>query len=154
MKPLQLVHFFLDDRRYALYLRVVERIIPAVEITPLPKAPKIVLGLVNIEGQIIPVLNIRTRFHLPNREIDPGDHFIIASTSRRTVALSADAVEGVIEISEREVTAAADILPALEYLDGVVKLGDGMLLIHDLDRFLSLEEESGLDEALSEAREQ
>ncbi len=150
MKPLQLVHFLLDDRHYALYLRVVERIIPAVETTPLPKAPQIVQGIVSIRGEIIPVLNIRARFRLPDREIDPKDHFIIAKTTRRSVALSADSVQGVIAVSEAEVASAADIVPATEYVEGVVKLGDGMLLIHDLESFLSLEEESVLDEALAE----
>lgn len=148
MKPLQVVPFSLDDLRYALHLSAVERVIHAVEITPLPKAPKIVLGLVNMRGEIIPVLDIRTRFNLPFREIDPKDHFIIATTSRRKVALSADSVEGVLEISGGEMSAAPDILPSLEYLDGVVKLGDGMLFIHDLERFLSLEEETAMEEAL------
>ncbi len=90
MTSLRLVPFLLDDQRYALHLDVVERVIPAVEITPLPKAPEIVLGLINIRGKIIPVLNIRRRFRLPDRETELTDHFIIANTSKRTVALPAD----------------------------------------------------------------
>ena len=150
MPLLRLVPFFLDDRRYALHLDVVERIIPAVEITPLPKAPEIVLGLINIRGRIVPVLNIRRRFRLPDRETELTDHFIIADTSKRTVALPADSASGVIQIFEGEITEATDILPALEYVKGVVKLKDGLLLIHDLESFLSLEEETALNEALSD----
>ena len=104
MNSLGLVPFLLDDQRYALHLGVVERIIPAVEITPLPKAPEIVLGLINIRGKIIPTLNIRRRLQLPERETELNDHFIIANTSKRTVALPVESVGRVILISDREIT--------------------------------------------------
>ena len=145
---LNLVAFLLGDRRYALHLRAVQRVIPAVEITPLPKAPEIVLGIINLRGRIIPALDMRRRFRLPEKETGLYDHVIIAATSRRTVALPVDSVEGVIGLAEAEVTAAAEIVPGLEYVEGAVKLKDGMVLIHDLERFLSLDEETALDEAL------
>jgi len=150
MRRVQLVAFFLGDRRYALHLGAVERVIPPVDIIPLPKAPEIVLGLINLRGKIIPVLNVRRRFRVPERQIGLQDHFIIARTSRRVVALPVDSAGGVIEISGQEVTEASDILSGLEHVEGVVKLRDGMLLIHDLERFLSLEEEATLDRALRE----
>jgi purine-binding chemotaxis protein CheW len=146
----QLVTFLLGDRRYALHLRAVERVIPSVDITPIPKAPEIVLGLINLRGKIIPVLNVRRRFSLPERQIELQDHFIIASTSRRVVALPVDSTGGVIEVSDQEVTEASQVLSGLEHVEGVVKLRDGMLLIPDLEWFLSLEEEATLDEALRE----
>jgi purine-binding chemotaxis protein CheW len=154
MTSLQLVPFLLDDHRYALHLGVVDRVIPAVEITPLPRAPGIVLGLINIRGKIIPTLNIRRRLRLPERETELKDHFIIANTSKRTVAIPVDMVRGVIQISDREITKAMDILPGLEYVEGVVRLKEGLLLIHDLERFLSLEEGTILDEALSDRSEE
>ena len=144
----QHVVFTLDEQRYALHLPAVERIVRVVEVTPLPKAPEIVLGVVNVQGQITPVINIRKRFRLPEREMNLSDQLIIAHTSRRTVALVADAVSGVIERSEQEVIAAEKVLPGIEYVEGVVKLEDGMILIHDLNKFLSLEEEQALDNAM------
>ena len=62
---IRLVNFNLDDQKYALFLSAVIRIIRVVEITSLPKAPEIVLGVINMHGQIIPVSNIRERFQLP-----------------------------------------------------------------------------------------
>jgi purine-binding chemotaxis protein CheW len=58
----QLVVFAFDEQRYALHLSAVERIVRMVEITPLPKAPEIVLGVVNVQGRIVPIVNIRKRF--------------------------------------------------------------------------------------------
>ncbi len=146
--PRHHVVFTLDEQRYALPLSVVERVVHAVEVTPLPKAPEIVLGVVNVRGRVIPVVNVRKRFRLPEREIELSDQFIIARAAKRPVALVVDTVAGIHEHLEREVIKAEDVLPAMEYVDGVAKLEDGLVLVHDLDKFLSLEEEEALDDSL------
>ncbi len=143
-----LVVFSLEGGRYALSLPAVQGVARAVEDTPLPKAPAIVLGVINVRGQIVPVLNIRRRFGLPEREIALSDHFLLAHTSRRPVALAVDNVTGVLTRPIEAIIAAETILPEMEYVRGVVKLEDGLIFIHDLDTFLSLEEESALEEAL------
>src|SRR3990167_7870765 len=127
---IQLVGFNLDDRSYALTLSAVERILRAVEITPLPKAPPIVLGIVNVSGRIIPVVNMRQRFHLPDREIEPRDQVILGQTGHRTVALVVDEVSSVVERPESEVIAAHEILPGLAGVHGVARFEDGMILIY------------------------
>lgn len=147
---LQLVVFNLDDQRYALHLLCVERAIRMVEITPLPKAPNIVLGLVNVHGEVIPVLNIRKRFRLPEREADLGDQLIICRTARRTVALVVNTVNDVLALPPEKLVAPETILPQLEHVEGVVKLDDGMIFIQDLDAFLSLEEGQALEAAIEE----
>jgi purine-binding chemotaxis protein CheW len=147
--PQQLVVFSLEDFRYAVSLSSVERTVRAVEITPLPKAPEIVTGVINLAGVIVPVLNIRRRFRLPEREVKPGDQFLIACTASRVVALVVDEVRGTTECSSREMIEPEKIIPGMEFVTGVVKLADGMLFIHDLDRFLSLEEEKELETAIN-----
>ena len=147
-KSNQFVVFSLDNQKYALSLPDVVRVVRAVEITCLPKAPEIVLGVINIQGRITPVINIRKRFRLPEREINPEDRFIIADTSKRLVALMVDEVRGVIESREQELITADKILPGMEHIEGVMKLEDDIVFIHDLDKFLSLEEEKKLDDAM------
>lgn len=144
----RLVRFSLDQQRYALYLSAVERVVPAAEVTPLPKAPEIVLGVLNAGGRIIPVVNIRRRFRLPEREIDLRDQLIIAHSGKRPVALVVDSVTGIAEVADEQVTAADRILPGLEQVEGVARLEDGLMLIHDLGKFLSLDEEQELGAAL------
>jgi purine-binding chemotaxis protein CheW len=124
-------------------------VVRIVHITPLSSAPDIVLGIVNIEGLVIPAINVRQRFNLPKRAISLSDRLIFACTKRRSVALVADAVTGVIECSEWNTISAEHILPGLEHVEGIIKYEDGLILIHDLDTFLSLEEEASLDLALS-----
>ena len=147
----QIVVFTLDDRRYGLALTAVERVVRAVDITPLPQAPDIVLGVVNVQGRVIPVINMRRRFCLPEREIVLTDQMVIAHTARRPVALVADAVSNVLEYPEENIVEAQSILTGTEYIKGVVKLNDGLILIHNLDTFLSLEEEASLDQAMESA---
>lgn len=147
----RVVVFTLGDQRYALPLSTVERVVRVVEVTPLPQAPDIVLGVVNVQGRVIPVVNPRPRFRLPERGIALTDQLVIAHTTRRPVALVVDAVTGVLEYSGREAVGARDIVPGVEYVEGVVKLADGLVLIHDLDRFLSLDEVRALDRAIESA---
>jgi purine-binding chemotaxis protein CheW len=144
----KLVTFGLDDRKFALYVSVVQRIVQVVEVTALPKAPEIVIGIINIQGRVIPVFDIRMRFRLPPRDVRLDDRMIIAATEKRTVALMVDSVNDVIEIPEEKIIATEQIFPELEYVEGVMKTEDGMILIHDLERFLSIPEEKALDEAL------
>ena len=146
----QYVVFTLDEQQIALHLSGVDKVVWAVEVAPLPEAPEIVSGVVNVQGRIMPAIDIRKRFGLPERELHPADRFIIAHTSRRTVALWVDAVDGVIEPAGDRVIRGEEILPGMGYIEGVVKLPDGMILIHNLDRFLSLEEDRMLADAVQQ----
>lgn len=143
-----LLVFALDDWKCALPLSSVERSYRAVAVTPLPGAPAKVMGIVNVHGVLHPVINLRHCFRLPPRTLSPADHLIIGHTTRRNVALVVDSVVGVIECARQEIAAADTILSGMEYVSGIVRLKDGMILIHDLDSFLSLEEENVLDQAL------
>jgi purine-binding chemotaxis protein CheW len=145
---IQLVVFRLDAQSYALPLVVVERIVRAVEVTPLPKAPAIVLGIIDVEGRVLPVLDIRRRFGLPDKDLGPEDQLLIAQTTRRTVVMVIDEARGVIERPSTEIVSPARIVPGLEHIQGVIKLDDDLALIHDLEAFLSLDEAASLDEAM------
>jgi purine-binding chemotaxis protein CheW len=144
----QLVVFTMDGQRYAVPLSVVDRVVRMVEITPVPRIPQIVLGVINAQGRIIPVVDIRKRFCLPARAPHLSDQLLIARTSKRAVALVVDAVSEVMTLSSQEVVLGETILAHWDYVTRVVKRPDGLILIHDLDRFLSLEEEQGLHHAL------
>ncbi len=148
--PVWLVALTLDEQHYALPLPAVERVVRAAQVTPLPRAPEIVLGIVNARGRVIPVIDVRKRFRLPERRLALTDRMVIARSARRPVALIVDAVTGVLAYSEQAAVGARDIAPGLEHVAGVVKLEDGLILIHDLDEFLSLGEETALDRAMED----
>jgi purine-binding chemotaxis protein CheW len=141
--------FLLDGTRYALRLDVVERVVPAAALTPLPGAPAIVLGLLDLGGRIVPVVDIRARFRLPAREMGIDDRFIIATTARRTLGILVDAPGEVIEAVEADIDRGSGVLLGSALIAGVVRLDGGLVLIHDLESFLSLEEETSIAAALA-----
>jgi len=147
-KLMQLVVFRLGEQRYALPLGTVQRIVRAVEVTPLPGAPALVLGMINVAGCVLPVLSLRQRFLLPERNIGPAHQFVLAQMAQRVVALVIDEAQGVIEREPSAVVGSDRIVPGLEQFHGVVKLDDGLVLIHDLQTFLSVGEARTLDEAM------
>lgn len=144
-----LVLFELEGQKYALFLEIVERIVRSAALTPLPKAPDIVLGIVNVRGQVIPVMNTRNRFGHPDRPLATTDFFIIARTRKWTVALTVENILGVMPWEQDKSVSLDTVLPNTDYIAGVVKLREDLVLIHDLDLFLSLEESKALESALS-----
>ena len=141
----QLLLFTLGELCYALDLSAVERVVQAVEILPLPKAPPFVLGVINVQGQVIPVVDIRECFGMPPREVTLNDQFILAITLKRRVAVVAEAVGGIRELTDRELVIADQVLPGAEFIRGVAKLDDALILICDLDQILSLDGEPVLE---------
>jgi Chemotaxis signal transduction protein len=103
-------------------------------------------------GNVIPVIDVRRRFALPERQISLNDHLVVTHTARRSFALVVDAVVDVVECQEQSLAMTKSILPTAEYLEGVMKLKSGLVLIHDLEAFLSLEEEDSLNRAMDAGR--
>jgi purine-binding chemotaxis protein CheW len=147
----QLVVFTLDAQLYALPLASVQRVVRMVEVTPLPKAPEIVLGVIDVHGSIIPVMSMRRRFGRPEPEASLNGQLIVADTGTRCVALVVTSVTGVIERTVEEVTEAEKIVPGAQYVEGISKLEDGIVFIHNVDRFLSKKEDQQLDGLLARA---
>ena len=144
----KIVLFNLDDLKYAFQLSAVERVVSSVEITPLPKAPDIVLGIVNYQGLIIPVIDIRKRFRLPTKELSLEAQFVIAKTSKRLIVIVVDSVSGVYELGKSQIVDSAEAFPYTVYLSGISKIDSNIVLITDLEKFLSLTEEQILDEMI------
>lgn len=147
-KSLKLVTFLIDQQRYALHLERVQRVLPMVALISLPDAPAIALGLFNYHGCIIPVLDVRKRFGRVSREPNLNDYLLLASTRQKVVALPVDRVHGVHEVMVEAVIPSGTVLAGIGYVEGLVALSDGILYIHDLDAFLSVEETAHLDQAL------
>lgn len=148
MTMVQLLLFTLDDIRFGLNIQHVQSVVPAVAVTPLPKAPEIVEGVINVHGKICSVVNVRKRFRLPDRRLGVMDKYILASTSQHEITLRVDTVPGLIEIPDTSITHKDDIINDLEYVEGIARLEDGLLLIHDVTTFLSLSESKKLQTSI------
>jgi purine-binding chemotaxis protein CheW len=145
---MRLVVFFLDRQKYGLELSAVERVVPMVAVSPLPAGPDAVVGAINLHGEIVPVFEVRRRLGLPHHDHGPGARLVIARSLDRTVALPVDDVGGVVDVPEDQLILPETVAVGTTYVSGIVALADGLLLIHDLDAFLSAEEHRQLRDAL------
>lgn len=146
-----LLIFTLDGQRYALSLDNVAQVTRAAALTPLPQAPGIVLGILDLHGEIVPVVNLRKRFRLPERGIRSDDLFLLARTAKRRLILVVDATDGVVDAADCTATSADDIVSGMEFVAGVTRTAQGLVLIHDLETLLFPDEEKLLQEALEQA---
>jgi purine-binding chemotaxis protein CheW len=145
---MRLVLFTLAGARYGVSADDVVEIVRAVAVTPLPGAPGVVEGLIDVRGMVVPVFDLRTRLGLASRAVDPADHFILVRTPTRLAALHVERVTDLAEVDERETTDSRAQVPSTGQIAGVVTLPDGMAFIHDVETFLSQAEAQDLASAI------
>lgn len=149
---LELVAFLIDGTRYAVSLSAAERALPMVAVAPVPGAPPVVLGAINLEGRVVPVVDLRRRLGLPPREYGLRSHLLIVRTPRRTLAVAADEALGVVRIEADSVSPADAVIPGLGQVKGIAALPDGLLFLYDIETFLTPDEEREVGQALGEAQ--
>jgi purine-binding chemotaxis protein CheW len=142
----ELLTFEIWHERFGIALADVREVVRAVSITRLPNAPAVVEGVVNVRGSIVPALDIRARFNLPPKVVEPSDHLVIAFAKRRLVAIRVDRVTDLMRLARGDVEDLTVAVPGSNLVAGVAKLHDGLLLIHDLATFLSASEAEALDQ--------
>jgi purine-binding chemotaxis protein CheW len=143
-----IVPFVMDGHRFGLLARDVREVLRAATPSPLPHAPAVVLGLLNVRGELVPVLDVRSRFGLRPRPLVHTDHLVVATAGARTVAFAVEAADVLLEVAPGSLEVART---HGEHVAGVVKLEDGTLVVYDLTTFLSQDEGAQLDTALGAA---
>lgn len=140
--------FRVADQRYALPLAAVERVSRAVAVTALADAPAVVLGIVDWQGELLPVIDLRRRLAGDvGRRLQLDDELILTQSARRRLVLAVDEVAGLAPVAPA--VALSALLPGAHPIAGVVAQADGLLLIQDLDRVLALDDAAALDAAWS-----
>jgi purine-binding chemotaxis protein CheW len=140
--------FDVAAQRFALPLPNVREVLRAVAITRLPDAPAVIEGVIDVRGSLVPVMDLRARVGLPRRPLELEDRLIVVESDGRTLALRVDRVHWTIEVEERALESTRTLAPEAAYIAGVARLEDGLVLIHDLRRFLSPSEAAELARAL------
>jgi purine-binding chemotaxis protein CheW len=149
----EILVFEVEGHRYALWAADVRELVRAVAIAPLPRAPEAIEGVVDVHGCAVPVLDVRRRFGLAARALDPAEHLIIATAGPRLVAIRADRALELTRLPRTQLDDGATVAPHAPYVAGVARLPGGLAIIHDLRAFLSAAEAERLDEALASGAE-
>ena len=141
--------FELAEQRFALALSDVIELSRACAVQALPKAPEVVLGVLNLRGEVLPVLDLRRRLGLAEKVLEPSDCFVFVHIAKRHLALRVDRLLGIEELSITSVSEAPNLPPGLAYVAGVAPVADGVVFIYDLPQFLDSAEVLVLDRALA-----
>ncbi|CAN5620645.1 hypothetical protein BH11CYA1_BH11CYA1_18850 [soil metagenome] len=136
-KSVSLLLFFLDENRYAIPLTSVARVYPAVEITPCEADHHSeFLGFVNVHGEVIPVVNARARFGLPDKAVAVTDMMVVAQDGDQKLAIMVDRVADVLEYSAEQMIIAESLLYAKTQVN-VINLADGMIVVKEMRDYLT-----------------
>jgi len=136
---LQLVSFNLGDEEYGVDILRVQEINRMVHITRVPKAPEFVEGVINLRGKVIPIVDLRKRFGLQAKPHDKNTRIIVVDIDGRTVGLIVDGVSEVLRFSMDTIEPPPPMVTGVdaEYIWGVGKLEDRLLILLDLSKVLA-----------------
>jgi purine-binding chemotaxis protein CheW len=149
LDTVDIVPFELDGHRFALLAVDVQEVLRAATPSPLPKAPLIILGVLNVRGTLVPVLDLRSRFRLTPRALRHTDHLLVVRPrDARTSAIVVDRAASLRTLPVASIQDAMLRAGESEHVGGIATVEDGSIVIYDLAKFLTTDEALSLDEAL------
>jgi purine-binding chemotaxis protein CheW len=150
---MQLVSFKLSDETYGIEITKIREIILVGEITRVPETPHYIKGLINLRSSVIPVIDLRARFSLPENELTQDSRIMVLNVGRRTIGIVVDSVNEVLRVSQDQVSPAPPTVASLgnEYMTGLVRLDEQLLILLDVDRLFGEEGKAALDKAVAAA---
>lgn len=139
---LQVVSFRLGGEEYGMDISQVQEIIRLVEITHVPRAPHFMEGVINLRGQLIPIVDLRTRFAMQRVAATKSTRIVVTEIGSRRVGLVVDSVSEVLNLPIENVEAAPDMITGVgtEYIQGVGKVGERLIILLELTKVMTVEE--------------
>lgn len=134
----QLVVFELGAELYGVEISRVHEIIRLQTITRVPRSPSFVEGVINLRGRVIPVVDLRRRFGLPTAEHTRATRIVVVEIGDQVVGVIVDAVSEVLHVSDATIEPPSPVVTGVEsdYIHGIAKLPERLVILLDLDRVL------------------
>jgi len=138
----QCVTFRLDEEIYGINVMLVQEVLRVTEIAPVPGAPSYVVGIINLRGNVVTVIDTRMRFGLPPREMDDSTRIVIIEAEKQTVGIIVDSVSEVVDVYSNEIASAPNVGndETARYIEGVVSRGEELLILVVLTKLLTDDE--------------
>ncbi|MCA9293151.1 MAG: chemotaxis protein CheW [Phycisphaerales bacterium] len=146
---LQLVTFVVGAEEFAIPILSVHEINRMMEITRVPHSPPFVEGVINLRGRIVPVVDLRKRFGLPKTERDSNNRIVVVEVASRVIGFTVDRVNEVLRIAPNIVEPAPAMISGVdtEFVQGVGKLDDRLLILLDMDKLFGQSELAAMERA-------
>lgn len=151
----QLVVFMMNEEEFACDINNVREVVKMLKVTPLPSSKEFIEGVINMRGEVIPVIDLRKRFGLGEGERNEANRIIITEMGSQMFGLIVDAVSEVARLSNEQIQEAPAQVAGgkTELIKGVGKINDRMIIILDIEHILSADEQVALDEVSRTGRE-
>ena len=148
---IQFVSFMLDDVEYGVDILSVHEILRYPELTRLPNTPKFIKGVINLRGNVLPVVDVRLRFGFPQGNITDLTRIIVVETGGKQVGLLVDNVYQVVRIPVVNVDPPSDLITGVseEFISGIGRLKDRLIVLLNMSHIIFLEEKEAAQEPLS-----
>lgn len=139
---LQWVTFHLEDETYGINVMQVQEVLRYSEIAPVPGAPSYVLGIINLRGNVVTVIDTRTRFGLHSAEVTDNSRIVIIEAEKQVIGILVDSVAEVVYLRSSEIDSAPNIgtEESAKFIQGVSNRDGELLILVDLNKLLSDEE--------------
>lgn len=139
---LQVITFMLGKEEYAVPILQIQEINRLVEITKVPRSPEFVEGVINLRGKVIPVVDLRKRFGLPETAIAESSRIVVVNISRKLYGLIVDSVSGVLHIPQDGVETPPGVVVGIdtEYIRGIGQVGEKLIILLDINKVLTVAE--------------
>jgi len=147
---MQLVSFKLGDETYGIEITKIREIILVGAITQVPETPHYIKGLINLRSTVIPVIDLRARFALAEGELTDDSRIMVLNVGSRTIGIVVDAVSEVLRVAGDQISPAPPTVASLgnQYMTGLVRLDEQLLILLDVDQLFGEEETSAIDSAM------
>jgi purine-binding chemotaxis protein CheW len=144
---MQWVTFSLGEEKYGINVMQVQEVLRVSKIAPVPGAPTYVLGIISLRGNVVTVIDTRNRFGLMPREQDDATRIVIIETDAHIIGIMVDSVAEVVDLRASEIETAPNVGndESSKYIQGVTSRENDLLILVDLNKFLSDEENAELD---------
>ncbi|ANH97301.1 chemotaxis protein CheW [Pseudomonas koreensis] len=144
---LQWVTFKLDNETYGINVMRVQEVLRYTEIAPVPGAPSYVLGIINLRGNVVTVIDTRQRFGLNSGEISDNTRIVIIEADKQVVGIMVDSVAEVVYLRQSEIETAPNVgnEESAKFIQGVCNKNNELLILVELDKMMSEEEWSELE---------
>jgi purine-binding chemotaxis protein CheW len=138
----QYLSFTLGNEEYGLDILKVQEIKGYSAITPIPRAAPYIKGMMNLRGTIVPIVDLRIRFNMPQIEYDQFTVIIVIMVENRTMGMVVDAVSDVLNIQEEDIQSTVDFSDNIDtsFISGMGKAGDRMVIMLDVHKILGIDE--------------
>ena len=139
---LQWVTFKLEDETYGVNVMQVQEILRYTEIAPVPGAPSYVIGIINLRGNVVTVIDTRSRFGLPDNEATDNSRNLIIEAEEQVIGILADSVSEVVYLRSSEIDSAPNVgtEESAKFIQGVCNRDNELLILVDLNKLLSDDE--------------